>query len=129
MAKSALPPLAEGQLEIMNFVWDHGEVTVGEVWKALSARRKLARNTVQTMLLRLKKKGWLHGRTDGHAHRYRAAVPRDATLRSIAQRLVDVAFGGSTEGLLAALLGRRGVSPEEAKRIRALIDQAERKQP
>jgi predicted transcriptional regulator len=129
MTKSAMPPLAEGQLEIMNFVWDHGEVTVGEVWKALSARRKVARNTVQTMLLRLKEKGWLHGQTDGHAHRYRAAVPREATLRSMVQRLVDMAFGGSTEGLLAALLGRRGVSTEEAERIRALIDQAERKQP
>jgi predicted transcriptional regulator len=129
MAKSALPPLAEGQLEIMNFIWEHGEVTVGGVWKALSARRKVARNTVQTMLLRLKEKGWLHSRTDGHAHRYRAAVPREATLRRMAQRLVDMAFGGSTEGLLAALLGRRGVSPEEAERIRALIDQAEKKQP
>jgi len=128
MAKSGLPPLAEGQLEIMNFVWDRGEVTVGDVWKALSARRKVARNTVQTMLARLKEKGWLHGRTEGHAHTYRAAVPRDATLRKMAQRLVDVAFGGSTEGLLAALLDRRGVSREEAERIRALIDQAEREQ-
>jgi predicted transcriptional regulator len=129
MAKSALPPLAEGQLEIMNYVWEHGEVTVGQVWKALSTRRRVARNTVQTMLLRLKEKGWLHGQTDGRAHRYRAAVPRDATLKRMAQRLVDLAFGGSTEGLLAALLGRRGVTPEEAERIRALIDQAERKQP
>src|SRR5215831_4450052 len=112
MAKPALPLLAEGQLEIMNFVWDHGEVTVAEVWKALSARRKVARNTVQTLLLRLKEKGWLHSRTEGHAHRFRAAVPREATVRGMAQRLVDLAFGGSTEGLLAALLNQRGVSPE-----------------
>ena len=37
-------PLSEAQLEIMNLVWDRGEVTVAEVWKALAARRKLARN-------------------------------------------------------------------------------------
>jgi predicted transcriptional regulator len=129
MAKSALPPLAEGQLEIMNVVWEHGEVTVGEVWKALAARRKVARNTVQTMLLRLKQKGWLRSRTDGHAHRYRAAVPREATLRSMARRFLDVAFDGSTAGLLSALLDRRAVAPEEGDRIRALINQAERKRP
>jgi predicted transcriptional regulator len=81
------------------------------------------------MLQRLREKGWLLSRTDGHAHSYRAAVPRDATLGGILRRLLDVAFGGSTEGLLAALLGRRGVSAEEAARIRALIDQAEGRRP
>jgi predicted transcriptional regulator len=129
MARSELPPLSEAQLEIMNLVWERGEVTVGEVWKTLAARRQVARNTVQTLLFRLKEKGWLRSRTDGHAHRFRAAVPREVTVRTMAQRLVDLAFGGSTEGLLAALLGRRSVSPEEAERIRALIDQAEKKQP
>jgi BlaI family transcriptional regulator, penicillinase repressor len=128
MAEPDLPPLSEAQLEIMNLVWDRGEVTVAEVWKALAERRPLARNTVQTLLLRLKEKGWLHSATDGHAHRFRAAVPREATVRTMARRLVDLAFGGSTEGLLAALLDQRGVSSAEAERIRALIDQAEKKQ-
>jgi BlaI family penicillinase repressor len=127
MAKLTLPALSEAQLEIMDLVWERGEVTVGDVWKALSARRRVARNTVLTMLLRLREKGWLRSRTDSHAHRYQAAVPRDTTLRAMLQRLLDIAFRGSTEGLLAALISRRGVSPEEAERIRALINQAERK--
>ena len=32
-----LPPLSEAQLEIMNVVWDRGEVTVADVWKALAS--------------------------------------------------------------------------------------------
>jgi predicted transcriptional regulator len=122
MGRSGLLPLAEGQLEIMEIVWQRGEVTASEVWKALSGRRKVARNTVQTMLQRLAEQGWLHTRTDRNAHRYRAAVPREATLQNMLQLFVDVVFSGSTEGLLAALLGQRKVSPEEAERIRALID-------
>src|SRR5262245_11450226 len=90
-----LPPLSEAQLEIMNVVWDRGEITVGEVWKALAQRRRVARNTVLTMILRLKDKGWLRCRTDSHAHRYRAAVPRQATLGTMVERLVETAFGGS----------------------------------
>ena len=50
-------PLSEAQLEIMNLVWDHGEVTVVDVWKALTLRRKVARNTIQTMIARLEEKG------------------------------------------------------------------------
>ena len=72
------------------------------------------------MLQRLKEQGWLHSRTDSHAHRYRAAVPRAATVRTMLRRLVDVVFSGSTEGLMGALLDRRGtLSPEEAAQIRA----------
>ena len=124
-----LPPLSEAQIEIMNVVWDRGEVTVADVWKALEARRKVARNTVLTMLTRLEEKGWLCRDEGGHAFRYRAAVPREATLNTVVRRLVETAFGGSAEGLVMALLHGRGVSKEEAKAIRAMIDRGEGKQP
>ena len=120
-----LPPLSEAQMEIMNVVWDRGEATVADVWKALSARRKVARNTVLTMITRLEEKGWLSRDAEGHAFRYRAAVPREATLGTMVRRLVDTAFGGSAEGLVMALLHGRGVSKEEARRIRKMIDRAE----
>jgi predicted transcriptional regulator len=127
-AGSQRPPLSAGQWEIMQAVWDGGEVTVAEVWKALAARRPVARNTVQTLLTRLAEKGWLRCRTDGHAHRYRAAVPRAAALKGAVRRLVDTAFGGSAAELVHALLDGRGVSPAEAARIRELIERAERGQ-
>lgn len=128
MAKKAakLPPLSEGQLEIMNLVWDRGEVTVADVWKTLSERRGVARNTVQTMIARLAEKGWLRHRTVGQSFVYSAAVPREATREQMVRRLVDAAFGGSVEGLILTLLEDRGLSPDEAARIRAMIEQAEK---
>jgi len=120
-----LPPLSEAQLEIMNVIWDRGEATVADVWRALAARRKVARNTVLTMVQRLEEKGWLRRDTGGHAHRYRASVPRGATLGTMVRRLVETAFAGSAEGLVLALLDGRGVSKDEADRIRAMIDRAE----
>jgi predicted transcriptional regulator len=122
-----LPPLSQAQLEIMNIVWEQGDVTVADVWKSLSSQRKVARNTILTMLTRLEEKGWLRRDTQGHAHRYRAAVPREATMGTMIKDLVETAFGGSAEGLMMALLEGRGVSKEEAARIRLLIDQAEKR--
>jgi predicted transcriptional regulator len=118
-------PLSEAQLEIMNLIWDHGEVTVADVWKALALRRRVARNTIQTMIVRLEEKGWLHSQTEGHAYRYRAAVPREAVQGMMVCRLLDSAFGGSAEGLVLALLESRGISRTEAQRVRALIQRAE----
>ena len=123
-AKDELPALSEAQLEIMHVVWDGGEVTVTDVWNVLARRRPVARNTVLTLMDRLEKKGWLRRRADGAAHYYTAAVPRAATLGQVVHRLVDAAFAGSAEALVLALLEGRGVSDEEARRIRQLIDKA-----
>lgn len=122
-----LPPLSEAQLEVMNVVWDRGGATVAEVRAGLPPGRDLARNTILTVLDRLVEKGWLVRDAAGRPIRYRAAVGRAATLGTVVRRLVDTAFGGSAEGLVMALLHGRGVSPAEAARIRAMIDEAEGK--
>ena len=128
MAKRGQPPaLSETQLEIMNVVWDRGETTVAEVWNVLSASRSVARNTVQTLMTRLEEKGWLRHRAEGQTFHYRAAHARRATVGRLVQRLVDTAFAGSLSGLMLALLEGRDIPPEEAERIRVLINQAEKK--
>jgi len=121
-ADAAAPSRA--QLAIMQVVWDRGEATVAEVWKTLSGARPVARNTIQTMMTRLEEKGWLHSRAEGRAFLFRATRTREEVLGGMVKRLVDSAFGGSAEGLILTLLKERGVSPDEAKRIRKMIDGA-----
>lgn len=75
-------------------------------------------------MTRLAEKGWLKHRKKGRAFLFRAAVPRETTLRGLVGRLVDTAFSGSAEGLVLAMLEGRGLSSEEADRIRKLIDDA-----
>ena len=111
----------------MEIVWAGSEVTVTDVWAVLSQRRPVARNTILTLMDRLEKKGWLTRRAEGQTHLYKAAAPRAATQRNLVHRLVDAAFAGSAEGLVLALLEGRGVSEEEARRIRQLIDKAQSK--
>ncbi len=123
--REELPALSDAQLEIMHVVWDRGEATVTDVWNVLAPRRTVARNTVLTLMDRLEKKGWLMRRADGQTHYYGATVPRDSTLGQVVHRLVDAAFAGSAEALVLALLEGRGISAEEARRIRRLIDQAQ----
>ena len=129
MAKPSLPALSDAQLEIMTLVWDRGEVTVGEVWGVLSARRKVARNTVRTLLERMEQKGWLKHREDGRTYLYSAAQPRPAAIGQAVLNVVDHVCGGSPEVLLTALLDHRGVTADELARIRAMLDKAKASQP
>jgi BlaI family transcriptional regulator, penicillinase repressor len=123
---SKTPSISEAQREIMNIVWERGEVGVADVWRMLSARRPVARNTILTLISRLVEKGWLRTRKVGNAFRYTAAWPREKSQAEEIRRLVNTVFDGSAEGLVMSLLEGGGLSPAEAERIRAMILKANR---
>src|SRR5579871_6912227 len=124
-----LPPLSESQTEIMNVIWEQGEVTLAQICTALADHRTLARNTVQTQLTRLVEKGWLVHRSEGKAFYYRATVPREEARARVVQRLVDAVSGASAEGVGRALLDGRKRSREGADRAPALSERAEEAKP
>ena len=125
--RDELPPLSDVQLEIMNIVWGRGECGVAEVWKVLADRRGVARNTVQTLLVRLEEKGWLRHREDG-GFVYSATVPREDVQRQSVQRMIDTVFAGSVEDLVLTLFSSGAVSKDELERIQKQIAAARRKQ-
>jgi predicted transcriptional regulator len=124
-AHSKKAELTAGQMEILEVVWQRGEVGVAEVWKALAERRPVARNTVQTMMARLCERGWLAARPEGNAFVYAATRPRTSVVAKMVGGLVDRVFGGSLSGLVASIIDSRPLAPGEAERLRALIDRAE----
>ena len=126
MKKADQAPLSEAQREIMEIIWEREEATVSEVRKVLLDRRQVARNTVQTMIVRLEERGWLKHREDGRTFIYSAAIPRRSSQGAKVAQMVDRVFAGSPENLMTALLEYRGLSPDEANRIRAMIDDAEK---
>jgi BlaI family transcriptional regulator, penicillinase repressor len=125
MSKTELPPLSEGQLEIMHVIWDQGDATVGQVLKVLTQRRPVSRNTVSTMVTRLEEKGWLRHRVVEGSHRYSATHPREKVLPRMVHRLIDAAFQGSAEGLVLTLLEGGRLSAEEVERIKAMLDKTD----
>ena len=126
---SILPGLSQSQREIMEIIWDRGEVSAHDVRKALSKKRTLARNTVRTLLERMENKGWLKHREDGRTFIYFAAQPREVSIGQKVLEVIEHVCGGSPEELMTALLDYRGLSAQELKRIRALLDQAKASKP
>jgi predicted transcriptional regulator len=120
-----LPELSPAQRQIMEIVWERGEVTANEVRRILSRTRKVARNTVRTLLERMEDKGWLEHRAEGRTFLYTAARPRQDAVGQKVREIVETVCGGSPETLVTALLDYRGLRPDELKRIRQLLDQAQ----
>ena len=130
MSKSTLKnkaPLSRAQREVMEVIWDLGEAGVLEVTQAINQQRPIARNTVRTLMERMEEKGWLRHRSEGRSYIYSATVPREESLGQRVMDMVDKACGGNPEKLMMALMQYRGLSDEEASRIRAMLDDAKRK--
>jgi predicted transcriptional regulator len=120
-----LPDLSPAQGEIMEIVWERGEVTANEVRRVLARTRSVARNTVRTLLERMEAKGWLTHRAEGRTFLYTAARPRHESVGQKVREMVETVCGGSPETLVAALLDYRGLRPDELRRIRQLLDEAQ----
>lgn len=127
MAKNAPQALSDAQQEIMEIIWDRGEISVSEVWDILQKRRDVARNTVQTMIVRIEQKGWIEHRSIGRTFVYKATQPRTTTLRQRLNDLMSAAGRGAAEALVTALLEDASLTKDAADRIRDMIDEAERR--
>jgi BlaI family penicillinase repressor len=119
-----MPELTPAQGEIMEIIWERGEVSATGVRKVLSQSRPVARNTVRTLLERMEEKGWITHREEGRTFLYSAAQPRQATIGQKVKEIVDTVCGGSPEALVTALLDYRGLNSGELERIRQMLAQA-----
>jgi BlaI family penicillinase repressor len=114
----------ERELDLMAVLWDVGPSTAAEVRAALASRDvDLAYNTVLTLLRILEDKGHVDHKEEGRAHRFRATVKRNEAKASALTRTLDRMFGGSAEALVAQLVQQRGLSRDELKRLRSVVDE------
>jgi predicted transcriptional regulator len=122
MNKPKKKALARRERQIMDVLYKLERGTVGEVLAALPDRRNYS--TVRAQLRVLEEKGHVHHEEQGLRYLYFPAVPREVARRSALRHLVETFFDGSTEKVVAALLGGEAsrISREEMDRLARLIE-------
>ena len=116
-------PVSDSELEVLKVLWAHGPATVRDVAATLRRqRRRLAYNTVLTLLSRLRDKGYVTADRREQAHQFRAAVSRDALLGSSLAELANRVCDGTTSPLVLALVKGQRFSADEIAEFRKLLD-------
>jgi len=116
-------PVSDAELEVLKVLWAAGPATVRDVAAALKRqRRRLAYNTVLTLLSRLREKGYVAADRRDTAHLFRALVTRDELLGSSLAALADRVCDGTASPLVHALVRGQRFSPDEIKHFRKLLD-------
>jgi len=112
------------EMDILKVLWELGPSTVRDVHRYQFQAQDIAYNTIQTMLrLMADKKGLVSARLDGRTWVYTALFSRD----QIAARFVDDVFDGAGSEMVMSLLRSERVSTDELDAMRAMIDDARRK--
>src|SRR6187399_991178 len=116
--------LTRRERQIMDILYRRGRATANEVMADLPGDPSYS--TVRTQLRVLESKGHVRHEEEGLRYVYLPAVARHAARRSALRHLVDTFFDGSTEKVVAALLGGEGarLSEGELERIAALVAKA-----
>jgi predicted transcriptional regulator len=113
--------LTEGELPLMQALWEKGRATVGDVVAALPADPPLAYSTVLTTLRILEGKGYVRHTKEGRAFVYEPVVVQAEASRKALDYLVNRFFSGSCELLVMNLLREEAIGRAELRRIKKMI--------
>jgi len=123
----AKPPVSDAELEVLKVLWAKEAATVRDVEAALRRnKRRLAYNTVLTLLTRLRDKGYVDADRVGTAHVFRPMVSRDELLNDGLSALANRIGDGTASPLVHALVRGQRLSAEDVAYLRKLLDDLER---
>lgn len=110
--------LTPAETEVMQILWEHGELKPAEIEEKYHQPIKNA--ALRFQLRVLLEKGHVSRRKVGKAFYYRAVTPREGAFQKMARRMAEIFCRGSAVGLVAELIKSEKFTPEEIRELQAL---------
>ena len=115
--------LYTSDLQIMDVLWDNGELTAREIAKILGDTIGWSKTTTYTMIQKCVRKGAVERRDPGY--HCRAIVTRAEIGSEQTDEVINRLYGGAPDLLVASLLDRKKLTKDEIAHLRELIDNYE----
>ncbi len=123
------PSLSDAEWEVMNVLWARAEPMAARDVHAALGHRDWAMSTVRTLLSRLVAKGAIHFEAVANAYLYRPAIEREALARRELPGFIDRVLGGALTPALLRFIEQRGLTDDEADRLRELLQRRDQQKP
>jgi predicted transcriptional regulator len=115
--------VSDTELEVLKVLWEAEEATVRDLLDRLHEQgRDWAYTTVQTLVVRLCRKGYVETRRQGKAHVFSPCVDQDALLRFELAGLAERVCDGKATPLMMTLVRDNAFTPAELAELRRLLD-------
>ena len=120
MAKQIKP--TEGELEILQVLWQKGAATVREVHETILQSKEAGYTTTLKLMQIMFEKGLVVRDDRAKTHIFRANVSKESTQNQFVGKMINSLFGGSSTQLVMNALGSQPHSKAELDEIQQLLD-------
>lgn len=107
----------EGELEILQVLWNKQSATVREVHEELLKYKEAGYTTTLKLMQIMFEKGLVTRDSSSKTHIYQPAVSRESTQTFLVNKMIDSLFSGSPAQLVMQALGNHKASKEELEEI------------
>ncbi len=107
----------EGELEILQVLWNRQSATVREVHEELLKTKEAGYTTTLKLMQIMFEKGLVTRDSSNKTHIYQPAVSREKTQNLLVNKMIDSLFSGSPAQLVMQALGNHKASKEELEEI------------
>ncbi len=111
--------LCDSDYRFMCVVWEYAPVNSGELVKLCEQELGWKKSTTYTVVRKLCEKGYISNENAT----VRVLIEKDKVQAEESTYFVDRTFNGSLPGFIAAFLGGKKISGEEAEKLKKLIDE------
>ncbi len=107
----------EGELEILQVLWNKQSATVREVHEELLKYKEAGYTTTLKLMQIMFDKGLVTRDSSSKTHIYQPAVSKEKTQSFLVNKMIDSLFSGSPAQLVMQALGNHKASKEELEEI------------
>lgn len=114
-------------MEILQVLWERGPSYTRDIVTSLNKgrRKKVAYNSVLTILTIMHDKGLVKRRVAERTHIYSPSYSKNDIETRLVERLTQQVFGGSAMQLVVRALSTQTTSEEDVKQIKQLLEKLE----
>ncbi len=132
MIEKMTPVPTDSELDILQVLWQSGPQTVRYVNETLNKKRgedekEIGYTTTLKFMQIMLDKGLLERDIIDRSHIYKPSVSEEQTQTQVLRGVMDAAFRGSATSLVLRALGSGTATPDELDKIKALIEEIEKK--
>ena len=120
--KQELQGVSPAETEILRIVWQLDKATVQDVCEKLPSKRKISYATVQTLLRRLERKGYLKHDLQGKAHVFFPAIKQEHVVKRAVNEFVERLFDGDAIPLVQYLAKHGKIDADDVEKLKKLIE-------
>ena len=113
--------LFDSELKVMEVLWDEGEASAKHIAQRLGEQVGWSKTTTYTVIKKCVDKGAVARTEPGFL--CRPIISRSQAQAYATDELVDKMYGGAADQLVASLLGRKRLTPEEIDSLRRMVEE------